>query len=89
MLKDRIIRFFKFIIGTDGLLHILCSYVLVQLFYLLFPMWLSCVWALLVGVLKELLWDKYLGRGDASWHDIICDAGGILIGMLVLYLLIC
>lgn len=71
-------------LGTDGMLHVLCSIVLVVTTGILFPVWISALTTLIVGVTKELAWDKWLNRGSATWHDFACDIIGTAIGASLL-----
>lgn len=69
-------------ISTDGLLHILCSSLLVILFYSFFGMFISILITGLIGVIKEIL-DIFVRKTNTykqSMKDIICDLIGILIG---------
>lgn len=38
--------------------------------------------SLTVGALKELVYDKWLGKGTASWGDFGADVVGVLIGVI-------
>lgn len=67
-------------VKTDGLLHIETSALIVAVFGILFPWWVGAIVAALAGIGKEV-WDiKY---GVPSWHDLLFDLIGILIGVLV------
>ena len=77
-MKDKILSY----IGQDGLLHILCCIVLVSVIDLFFPLWVAIVATAIIGVGKELVWDKWLGRGTFDKKDLLCDLAGILIGCL-------
>ena len=69
-------------ISTDGLLHILCSSLLVILFYSFFGIFISILITGLIGVIKEIL-DIFVRKTNTykqSMKDIICDLIGILIG---------
>ena len=69
-------------ISTDGLLHILCSSLLVILFYSFFGIFISILITGLIGVIKEIL-DIFVRKTNTykqSMKDIICDLIGTLIG---------
>lgn len=69
-------------ISTDGLLHILCSSLLIVLFYSFFGIFISILITGLIGVIKEIL-DIFVRKTNTykqSMKDIICDLIGILIG---------
>lgn len=69
-------------VGSDGLLHIVCSAALCGLLTLVLPLWVAIVATAAVGVAKELVWDLWLGKGSPSWKDLLCDLIGIAIGTL-------
>jgi len=64
---------------TDGLLHIETSAIICTVLTAVLPWWGASAITLAIGVGKEL-WDKY-HDGAATWHDIICDVIGILLGL--------
>ena len=66
--------------GTDGLLHILCSIVAMTFLGFFLPLWLTIVIVLLIGIGKELIYDKLMGKGTPSWKDLLADVIGIVIG---------
>lgn len=74
-------------IGTDGLFHLGVSLILCQIIAIFLPIWAAVLISLAVGVLKELIWDKFLKKGTPEWKDILADALGIILGGS-LYLLI-
>ena len=69
-------------VSTDGLLHILCSSLLIVLFYSFFGIFISILITGLIGIIKEIL-DIFVRKTNTykqSMKDIICDFIGILIG---------
>ena len=68
--------------GTDGLLHIVCSAALVSVLSWLAPLWLAVLLALLIGVGKEIIYDKLMKRGTPQWKDVVADLAGIALGCL-------
>lgn len=40
--------------------------------------------AALVGVLKELVWDWWLGRGHPDWQDALANVAGLVAAGLLL-----
>lgn len=69
-------------IGTDGLLHITCSAVIVlECRRWGLPRWAAGCIALAAGAGKEI-YDKVSGKGTPSWKDIVYDLTGILIAMI-------
>jgi len=71
-------------IKTDGLLHLETSALIAIAISLIFPWAIAGGITLLIGIGKEL-WDKEHGR-VASWHDIVCDIGGIAIGLFLAWI---
>lgn len=69
--------------GQDGLAHILVSLILYAVLAAFLPWWAAALITLAIGVAKELIWDRWMGRGTADWHDIICDAVGIVWGVVI------
>lgn len=77
-------KVYKFIdwLGRDGVLHAACSSVLCSVLCWVLPVWAAALLALSVGLLKELVWDKRLGRGTFDRKDLVADALGVLVGAL-------
>lgn len=78
-MMGRLLKYF----GQDGLTHILVSLVLCAVLGAFLPWWAAALITLAIGVAKELIWDRWMGRGTADWHDIICDAVGIVWGVVI------
>ena len=72
--------------GQDGLAHVLASLVLCGVLGAFLPLWAAVVITLAVGFIKELVWDLWLEKGTAEWRDIVSDAVGILLGVLIIIL---
>ena len=68
--------------GYDGLKHVIASNVMVVVLNLILPLWLAVLVAALVGVGKEVVWDKLMKKGTFDKKDLIADAVGIIIGCL-------
>lgn len=68
-------------IRKDDLLHILFSVIIMTVLKLLLPCWIAAILTMLVGILKELIWDKWLKKGTPEWRDIASDIIGIIIGV--------
>lgn len=75
---DKVINF----LGTDGLLHIVCSSFIAAVLGVFLPVHIAALVTLGVGILKELVWDLAMKRGTAQWKDVLCDVIGILIGII-------
>lgn len=72
-------------IRRDGLLHGESSALLLLAFAIFMPLWLATVLTVVVGICKEL-WDRKRKGQVASWHDVICDLGGVALGVLMVLL---
>ena len=68
--------------GADGLLHILCSALLTSVLGWFAPLWLAVLATLIVGVGKEIIYDKLMKRGTPHRKDLVADLVGIAIGCL-------
>lgn len=68
--------------GCDGLKHVIASNVMVVVLNLILPLWVAVLVAALVGVGKEVVWDKLMKKGTFDKKDLIADAVGIIIGCL-------
>lgn len=77
-------KVYKFIdwLGHDGVLHAACSSVLTSVLCWVLPVWAAALLALAVGVGKEVVWDKWMGRGTFDRKDLVADALGVLLGAL-------
>lgn len=82
-MMDKITKLLKWI-GQDGWLHILVSALLMVALGWVRPIWIAMLLVLLVGLGKELY--DATGKGTASWHDVICDVVGIVIGLLLVWI---
>ena len=68
-------------VRLDGLLHIMASaIILLSLYPFIGYLW-SLAITIVAGIAKEL-YDRY-SDGAAEWHDIICDAIGIMYASVV------
>lgn len=66
----------------DGCKHIIVSAILVCIFKLFIPMIVAAIVVLVIGVLKGLVWDKYLKQGTYELKDLYANIIGIIIGIL-------
>lgn len=78
----RLLKYF----GQDGMTHILVSLVLCAVLGVFLPLWAAVLITLSVGFIKELVWDLWMEKGTAEWRDIVSDAVGILLGVLIIIL---
>lgn len=68
--------------GFDGLKHIICSNLLVSLLQLILPLWIAIIITVVIGIGKELIYDKLMKKGTCDKKDIISNLIGIIIGCL-------
>ena len=77
-MKEKILNW----VGTDGLLQIICSVIIVSVLNVLLPLWVAVLIAAIAGVGKEFVWDKLLKKGTFEKKGLLCDLIGIIIGCL-------
>lgn len=68
----------------DGLLHGESCALLFFVFALFMPLGWAVAATVVVAILVELWQKKH--KGVASWHDVICDLGGVVLGVLMVLL---
>lgn len=68
--------------GVDGLLHVIVSVLIVLIVQICSPWWAAVLVAIVVGLVKEFVWDRWLKKGTFEVKDLLCDVIGILIGCL-------
>ena len=66
----------------DGCKHIIVSAVLVCIFKLFIPMIIAATVVFVIGIVKGLVWDKYLKQGTCELKDLYANIVGIIIGIL-------
>lgn len=70
---------------TDGQLHLLACLSILLIANEFVPLKWANVIAALFAIGKEI-YDLETKKGDAEWHDLICDGIGIIIGDLAVCL---
>lgn len=66
----------------DKSLHIMISTALVVLFFGIFKsIFIATIITMLLGLIKEFVWDKYLKNGTYSNQDLLADFIGTIIGI--------
>lgn len=68
-------------VRTDGLLHIACSALILDMLKNWMPLWAAILVVVIIGIGKELYDRKH--EGTSELHDLICDAIGIVIGSMI------
>lgn len=71
-------------IAVDGLLHTLVSVLITIVCFSFMGFW-SIIPTVVIGIGKEI-YDMLAKPGytwKMVWHDIICDAGGLIIGIIL------
>ena len=69
-------------VPSDKLLHFLCAMLCMIVVSLLTNDCIGLIVSLAVSIGKEL-YDKFSGKGNAEWGDLIADMVGIAIGWLI------
>ena len=67
----------------DKFLHFAVSAVLVVVFFCFLPVGFAMAASMLVGVAKEIVWDRWMGRGTFSWDDLKADLAGVIYGWMI------
>ena len=68
--------------GVDGLLHISCCMVIMQLLGNFLPLWAAVLITAAIGLGKEFIWDRRLKKGTFEKRDLLADAVGIVLGLI-------
>lgn len=75
-------------IGKDKIQHCVGSIAMTLVLGLLwFNPYVAGLISITIGILKEVIHDHLLKRGNCEWGDIYADALGTLIGVAVLLLI--
>ena len=79
-------------VGFDGVLHFGISFAVVVLLGWCMPVWIAVAIIAALGLGKELYDLVKVGAKQYDWkhsaHDLICDAAGIVLGVLLCVLYI-
>ena len=68
--------------GVDGLLHIICCMVIMQLLGNFLPLWAAVLITAAIGLGIEFIWDRRLKKGTFENRDLLADAVGIVLGLI-------
>ena len=79
-LKDKCNEGYKWL-GTDGLINMQTSALLVMIFMIFFPVFWSAILTFIL-VIGKCTYDKSRGR-ENEHHDFICALLGILFGIII------
>lgn len=75
-------------VKMDGLLHfIVCMALCFILHATGMSMLINALIVFVIGILKEVVWDKLLGKGVFEYKDIVCDFAGTFAYMTIVSLL--
>lgn len=72
-------------LGISGLLHILLSTAIVLIVQVFAPWWVAVLVAVLIGLAKEFVWDRWMKKGTFEVKDLLCDLTGIVLGCLAFF----
>ena len=75
-------------IQQDKILHFIGSAGMTIFLGFFIKIWVAAAIALAIGILKELIHDHLLKRGNCEWGDIYADAAGVIAGVALLLLLL-
>ena len=75
-------------IQQDKIMHFIGSAGMTIFLGFFIKIWIAAAIALAIGILKELIYDHLLKKGNCEWGDIYADAAGVLTGVGFLLLLI-
>lgn len=68
----------KQLLQTDKLLHNFINYIIVFTLAVIVNYWVGLATALVVSLLKEFVWDKWLKKGCFEVMDLVANGLGIL-----------
>lgn len=75
-------------VGVDGLLHLLVCWLVILVITPMNGIWAAVLAAVLLSLGKEA-WDVLIQKDNdkiQAVHDLICDAAGVLAGLLTIAL---
>lgn len=79
---ERITTFFTEKLGVDGLLHVLACKLAVDACELFMPLWAAVLVAVLCGLAKEFVYDRWMKKGTFDRRDFLADGIGIALGLI-------
>lgn len=68
----------KRLLQTDKLLHNFINYIICFTLAVLVNYWVGLATALIVGIVKEFIWDKLLKKGCFEVVDLVANVLGII-----------
>ena len=78
---DRLMMFFK-LLGIDKYAHIIVCALLVGVLKYITGAGVAVLLVMALAIGKEIVWDKLLGKGDASIGDVWADIIGVFLGVM-------
>lgn len=80
----------KQLLQTDKLTHNLINYIILFTFAVLTNYWIGLTTAIVVSLIKEFVWDKWLKKGCFEIADLVSNGLGIVEGslMYLIYILL-
>lgn len=73
----------KQLLQTDKLTHNLINYIIVFTLSVLTNYWIGLTTAIVVSLIKEFVWDKWLKKGCFEIADLISNLLGIVEGSIM------
>lgn len=68
---------------TDYILHFAISALIMAVLGKWIPALIAVLITLVIGICKELVWDKAMKKGTPEWWDILADIMGIALGVFI------
>ena len=81
-IMTKIVTWIKNNVGVDGLLHLLVCKIIVDAVEIFAPLWAGVTVAVVAALAKEFIWDMLFKKGTYDKKDMLCDAVGILLGLI-------
>lgn len=78
---EKINNIFNYI-GFDGCKHIIMCSIISFVLNIFLPSLIAILITIFIGLLKELIYDKFLGKGTANKKDFVMNIIGSIIGGL-------
>lgn len=71
-------NFISYLTARDKLLHLIGGIYLFLILSIVMPHEIACGVAIIIGIAKEIVWDKWLGKGTPEILDTIMTSVGAL-----------
>lgn len=75
-------------VDRNAVAHFGASFAIVVLLSTVLPILGAAIVSLFVGLYKEYVWDKKLGRGQFDYWDLLFDWIGIFVAVVAMYIIV-